>query len=158
MWFLDFPGNPMIETPCFHFTGARVWSLVGGLRSHLPHRVGSQVPLVLKNPPANAGDLGFSPWVGKISWNRKWQPAAVFLPGEFHGQRNLAGYSLWGHKELDTTEHECTHTLIYIYNSWWNYVACIDHMVFLVLVAQSCPTFCGPMDCSPSGSSVHGIL
>ena len=26
------------------------------------------------------------------------QPTAVFLPGEFHGQRNLAGYSLWGHR------------------------------------------------------------
>ena len=30
--------------------------------------------------------------------------APVFLPGEFHGQRSLLGYSLWGHKELDTTE------------------------------------------------------
>ena len=28
----------------------------------------------------------------------------VFLPQEFHGQRSLAGYSLWGHKQLDTTE------------------------------------------------------
>ena len=28
----------------------------------------------------------------------------IFLPGKFHGQRSLAGYSLWGHKELDTTE------------------------------------------------------
>ena len=27
------------------------------------------------------------------------------LPGKFHGQRSLAGYSSWGHKELDTTEH-----------------------------------------------------
>ena len=27
-----------------------------------------------------------------------------------------------------------------------------------MLVAQSCPTFCSPMDCSPPGSSVHGIL
>ena len=26
------------------------------------------------------------------------------------------------------------------------------------LVTQSCPTVCDPMDCSPSGSSVHGIL
>ena len=26
-----------------------------------------------------------------------------FLPGEFHGQRSLAGYSPWGHKELDTS-------------------------------------------------------
>ena len=33
-----------------------------------------------------------------------WQPTPVFLPGESHGQRSLAGYSPWGHKELDTTE------------------------------------------------------
>ena len=34
----------------------------------------------------------------------KWQPTPVFLPGEFHGQRSLAGYSPWGHKVSDTTE------------------------------------------------------
>ena len=34
---------------------------------------------------------------------RKWQPTPRFLPGEFHGQRILVGYSLWGHKELHTT-------------------------------------------------------
>ena len=33
-----------------------------------------------------------------------WQPTPVFLPGEFHGQRSLMGYSPQGHKELDTTE------------------------------------------------------
>ena len=40
----------------------------------------SQVALVVKNPPANAGDMrrGFDPWVGK----RAWQPTLVFLPGE----------------------------------------------------------------------------
>ena len=37
-------------------------------------------------------------------WRRKWQPIPVFLPGEFHGQRSLVGYSPWGHKESDTTE------------------------------------------------------
>ena len=31
------------------------------------------------------------------------QPTPVFLPGKFHGQRSLVGYSPWGHKELDTT-------------------------------------------------------
>ena len=36
---------------------------------------------------------------------------AVFLPGESHGQRSLAGYSPWGHKELDTTEPLTQHTL-----------------------------------------------
>ena len=51
---------------------------------------------------------GFDPWVGKIPWNRKWQPAPVFLPGKSHGQRSLVGYSPCGCKELDTTEH--THT------------------------------------------------
>ena len=35
---------------------------------------------------------------------KEWQPTPVFLPGEFHGQRSLVGYSPWGHKELDTTE------------------------------------------------------
>jgi len=48
----------------------------------------------------------FSPFVRKIPWIRKWQPSPVFLPGEFHGQRRLAGYSSWGHKELDMTEQQ----------------------------------------------------
>ena len=48
---------------------------------------------------------GFHPWVRKIPWSRKWQPTPVFLPGEFHGQRSLAGYSPWGRKVLATTEH-----------------------------------------------------
>ena len=38
------------------------------------------------------------------SWRRKWQCTPVFLPGESHGQRSLAGYSPWGHQESDTTE------------------------------------------------------
>ena len=46
----------------------------------------------------------FDPWVGKIPWRRKWQPTPVFLPGKSHGQRSLAGYSLRGCKESDTTE------------------------------------------------------
>ena len=40
----------------------------------------------------------FDPWVGKIPWKRKWQPTPVFLPGGFHGQRSLVGYSPWGHR------------------------------------------------------------
>ena len=46
----------------------------------------------------------FKPWVGKIPWRREWQPTPVFLPGEFHGQRSLVGYSPWDHKESDTAE------------------------------------------------------
>ena len=39
-----------------------------------------------------------------FSWERAWQPIPIFLSGESHGQRSLAGYSPKGHKELDTTE------------------------------------------------------
>ena len=48
---------------------------------------------------------GFNPWVGKILWRREWQPTPVFLLGKLHGQKSLAGYSPWGHKELEMTEH-----------------------------------------------------
>ena len=63
--------------------------------------------LVVKNLPAlqEVKETWFNPWVGKIPWRRKWQPTPVFLPGESHGQRSLMGYSPWGHKESDTTEH-----------------------------------------------------
>ena len=37
-------------------------------------------------------------------WRRKWQPTPVFLPGESHGQRSLAGHGPWGHRESDMTE------------------------------------------------------
>ena len=48
---------------------------------------------------------GFDPWVGKIPWGRERLPAPVCLPGESHGQRSLAGYSPWGHKESDITDN-----------------------------------------------------
>ena len=72
----------------------------------------SQVAVVVKNTPANAGDarhVGLQdPWIGKIPWRRAWKPTPVFLPGESHGQKSLAGYSLWGRKESATTERLST--------------------------------------------------
>ena len=47
---------------------------------------------------------GFDSWAGKIPWRKEWPPSPLFLPGEFHGQRNLAGCSASGCKELDTTK------------------------------------------------------
>ena len=41
------------------------------------------------------GRFGFDPWVGKIPWRRKWQPAPVLLPRKSHGGRSLVGYSPW---------------------------------------------------------------
>ena len=42
---------------------------------------------------------GFNSWVRKIPWRKTWQPTLVFLPGESHGEKSLAGYSQWEHKE-----------------------------------------------------------
>ena len=50
----------------------------------------------------------FDSWAGMIPWRRKWQPTPVFLPGEYHGQRNLVGYTVHEIVESDTTEHTCT--------------------------------------------------
>ena len=46
----------------------------------------------------------FNPWVRKVCLSKKWKPTLIFLPGKFNRQRSLAGYSLWGLKESDTTE------------------------------------------------------
>ena len=46
--------------------------------------------------------------VGSLGWEdlleKGIQPTVVFLPGEFHGQNSLVGYSPWSHKDLDMTE------------------------------------------------------
>ena len=62
---------------------------------------------MVKNLPANAGDTRDTvsfPGLGKIPWRREWLPTPVFLPGEFHGQRSLAGYVPWGCKKSDVTD------------------------------------------------------
>ena len=54
-----------------------------------------------KESVCNAGEPALIPGLGRSSGGAKWQPTPIFLP-EFHGQRSLAGYSPWGHKEWDT--------------------------------------------------------
>ena len=41
----------------------------------------------------------FDPWVGKMTWKRKWQPTPVLLPGKSNRRRSLAGYSPWHHSQ-----------------------------------------------------------
>ena len=64
----------------------------------------SLVAQMVKNPPAmqetQVRSLGRE---DPLEW--AWKPIPVFWPGESHDQRSLAGYSPWGHKESDTTEH-----------------------------------------------------
>ena len=73
-----------------------------------------------KESACNAGDLGSIPGLGRSPGEGNGNPLQLLsLHGEFHGQRSLAGYSPWGHKESDTTErltHTHTHTLsIWVY-------------------------------------------
>ena len=44
-----------------------------------------------KESACNAGDLGLNPGLGRSPWRREWPPTPVFLPGDSHGQRSLAG-------------------------------------------------------------------
>ena len=65
-------------------------------------------------PMQEMTEMQVDPWFGKIPWSRKWQPAKVFLPKKFHGQRSLAGYSPWsckgGHEQDQAHKHTHTHT------------------------------------------------
>ena len=80
---------------------------------------------------------GFNPWVGKIPWRREWQPTPVFLAGESHGQRSLAGYSPWDHKELDTTEWLTLLSLI-SYPSLFPHSLCSNHTGSSLSLSTSC--------------------
>ena len=60
---------------------------------------------------------GFNPWVGMIPWRREWLPTPVFLPGEFHGQRSLVGYSQ--SMGSQTVRHDRVTFPRYIYLDIW---------------------------------------
>ena len=64
------------------------------------HKVASQVTEMVKNP-STMQEIWVDPGVRMIPWRREWLPTPLFLPGEFHGQRSLVGYSPWGCKESD---------------------------------------------------------
>ena len=56
---------------------------------------------MVKNLPANIGDMGSVTGSGRSPGEGNgWLPTPVFLPEKSHGQRNLAGYSPWGHKRV----------------------------------------------------------
>ena len=62
---------------------------------------------MVKNMPANAGDIrdmGSIPGSGRSPGGRHGTPLQDSCPENAHGQRSLAGYSPWGHKESDATE------------------------------------------------------
>ena len=86
----QFDSTGVLEAPILALAGGGVVEGLGGVGQDL----------AVKNPPAvqETQEKGFNPWVRKIPWRRAWQPTLVFLPGESHGQRSLAGYSPWSQK------------------------------------------------------------
>ena len=62
----------------------------------------------VKNLPAKAGDMGLIPGSGRSPGVGN-ATSPVFLPGKSYGQRNLVGYSSWGHKKLGMTEQLSMH-------------------------------------------------
>ena len=84
------------------------------------------------------------PGLGRLPWRRKWLPTPTFQPREFHGQRSLAGYSLWGRKESDTTEQLSLHWLAGIFK----------HIIFISLNKDTLSVFCDTY----KGSLVSGFL
>ena len=107
----------------------------------------------------------FDPWVWKTPWRREWRPTPVFLPGEFHKQRSLVGYSPQSHCKVGgnnlilrwekqgltfqviLTPQLHTGSLFLYYK---HKVCCC------CAVAKLCPALCNAM--SPPGPSVHGIF
>ena len=92
------------------------------------HNLASQVVLVIKNPPANAGDArdaGLIPGSARCPGEGNGNPLQLFLPGEFHGQGSLEGSSPWGCKESDTTEQLSTTS----YFSYYDISSTSDHQL-----------------------------
>ena len=86
-------------------------------------------------------------WVPKILWRRKWELTTVFLPGKSHEQRSLVGSSpRVTESQTRLTMHASCITEIRkpAEESGGQSLSCVQ-------------TLCNPMDCSPLGSSIHGI-
>ena len=116
----------------------------------------------------------FNPCVRKSPCRRKWQPTPVFLCEEFHRQRSLAGYGLWGCKESDMTEwlpptpgvkkqqttmykiSKLQRCIIYAAQGRWICLPCRRKKESEV--SQSCLTLWDPMDCGLPGFSLYGIF
>ena len=112
---------------------------------------------------------GFDPWVGKMPWRRKLLTTPVFLPGEFHGQRNIVSYSPWITKSWTWLCNQHTllwHICLYLsQRTFSSLFPIVPQFPILLLTAATaakslhlCPTLCDPRDSSPPGSPVSGIL
>ena len=125
---------------------------------------GQRIPLQCRRH----GRLRFKTCIRKTPGRRAWQSIPVFLPGEFHRQRSLEGYSPWRHKESDTTEvtkHACKQNESITYEKRFFPEVTEGGKLFSIRiknrlsycccsVAKSSLTLCSPRDCSIPVSSV----
>jgi len=85
----------------------------------------------------------FNTWVWKIPWRREWPLTPVFLPGEFHGQRSLEGYSPQSCKESDMTEwltltishSQLTNKIVIVSSEQWSDSAICVHVSILLQIS-----------------------
>ena len=111
--FLIIPSQ-ILSLPCLKFTVIiHLWFFCFWLHIMAHYACILELPRWCSGKESTYKCRRLHPWVGKIPWNRKWQPTPVFLPGKFHGQRSLVGYSPWGRKELDMTERLSTSICTY---------------------------------------------
>ena len=110
--------------------------------------------------------------VQSLGWEdpmeKERQPTPVLLPGKLRGWRSLVGYSPWGRKESDMTERLHFHFLSFIQVTVGDHSNCVlsSSAILAGTVAaaaaakshQWCPTLCDPIDSSPPGFPVPGIL
>ena len=122
----EFLGLQIQETASRVALRELLWGGKGGARLHISSETkGSSLNikrlLSIKGKPTcqcrRCRRFKFDPWVGKIPWRRKWQPALVFLLGKPHEQSSLAGYSPWDPKESDMTEHACMHASLNLFGT-----------------------------------------
>ena len=123
---------------------------------------------MIKNPPAM-----WETWVRSLGWEdpleRAWQPTPVFWPGVSPGTEEPGGLQSmgwprvkhdWASKHSTALDHYVSF-ILHITNlskfSDGSYLI-LETQLNCCSVAKSCPTLCDLMDCSPTGSSVHGIF
>ena len=143
------PGFDALKEVMATHSSTLVWRLPrteesGGLQSIGSHRIRHDKSDLAHTSSINGNSIAINIVINTTI--RKWQPTSVFLPGKFHEQRSLVGYSPWCCKELDTTERLHFHfQLKFMPNvflqtwspaaSWW-FILFLSHLslfYFLIL-------------------------
>ena len=109
-WLAFWPPTSILQYPCFYQLTCLQISLIKSREKMLNLGTMSASPQMVRGwgiylPTQETREMWVDPWVGKIPWRRKWQPTPVFLPGESHGQRSLAGYGPWGQRVRRNRAH-----------------------------------------------------